>query len=527
MFWADEIVEKLFKFKKPVYLVSDYKTPSGKIHIGALRGVIIHDIISRALKEKGLQAKFCYGFDDFDAMDSLPIDLPISYKKYLGMPLSKIPSPEKPVRRSSKSEGGGLKNYSQFYAHEFKAVFAKLGVMPEILWTSELYKSGKFNQAIKIALENASQIRKIYLEVSGSKKPKDWHPFQVICPKCGKIGTTRVFDFQDDKVKFICEKNLVKWAAGCGYQGKISPYNGNGKLPWKLEWVAKWFVFKTDFEGAGKDLYTKGGARDVSEAIARQVYKIKPPLGLAYEFFLVAGKKMATSKGVGVTSAEIAKNLPPALLRFLMVRTQPQRPIEFDPEGDTIPRLYDLYDEVAESFWSQKNDNLARVFDFSQIEKPKKVFQLRFSKVAFLIQMPNVDIKKEAKREKGGELTEDDLKELKNRAEFAKKWLKTYAPESFKFKIQKQLPKEVRDLKQEQRKFLRKILELIEQQGWTGEDLHSEIHEIRKKLNIDPREAFSSIYLIFTGKDSGPQAGWFLASLDRKFVLKRLKDVVK
>ncbi|GAH08703.1 unnamed protein product, partial [marine sediment metagenome] len=228
-------------------------------------------------------------------------------------------------------------------------------------------------------LKNADKIRKIYLKVSGSKKPQDWYPFQVICPKCGKIGTTRVFDFKNEKVEFICEESLVDWAKGCGYKGKISPYDGNGKLPWKIEWAAKWFVLETDFEGAGKDHYTKGGSRDIAEAVAREIYKIEPPVGVRYEFFLVLGRKMASSKGLGVSASEIAEVLPPELLRFLMVKTPIQRPIDFDPEGETIPRLYDFYDEAAE------DKKLAQVFKYSQIEKPVKAFHMRFSKVAYLL----------------------------------------------------------------------------------------------------------------------------------------------
>ena len=46
-------------------------------------------------------------------------------------------------------------------------------------------------------------------------------------------------------------------------------------------------------------------------------------------------------------------------------------------------------------------------------------------------------------------------------------------------------------------------------------------------MSIDPREAFSAIYLIFIGKDSGPQAGWFLTSLDHDFVIKRFEEAIK
>jgi heme O synthase-like polyprenyltransferase len=44
---------------------------------------------------------------------------------------------------------------------------------------------------------------------------------------------------------------------------------------------------------------------------------------------------------------------------------------------------------------------------------------------------------------------------------------------------------------------------------------------------LSPREAFGAIYRAFLGKDSGPQAGWLLAALDRRFVLGRLTEVAR
>jgi lysyl-tRNA synthetase class 1 len=38
------------------------------------------------------------------------------------------------------------------------------------------------------------------------------------------------------------------------------------------------------------------------------------------------------------------------------------------------------------------------------------------------------------------------------------------------------------------------------------------------------RRSFAAIYLAFIGRDSGPRAGWLLASLDKDFVVKRLLD---
>jgi len=79
-----------------------------------------------------------------------------------------------------------------------------------------------------------------------------------------------------------------------------------------------------------------------------------------------------------------------------------------------------------------------------------------------------------------------------------------------------------------QKEFLAEIKKIIERENKiTGDELHSEIHNLKIQMRIDPREAFSAIYLIFLGKDSGPQAGWFLASLDKDFVIKRISEAIK
>ena len=38
------------------------------------------------------------------------------------------------------------------------------------------------------------------------------------------------------------------------------------------------------------------------------------------------------------------------------------------------------------------------------------------------------------------------------------------------------------------------------------------------------REAFAAVYRAFLDRPNGPRAGWLLASLDRAFVIKRLRE---
>src|SRR5689334_11359127 len=152
MFWADTIANDIKKRKLSLEWVDDMKTPSGRIHVGSLRGVIIHDLIYKCLLDLGVNAKYTYVFDNHDPMDALPVYLSKEkYEKYLGMPLFKVPSPEP-----------GYDSYATFFAEEFKDVFNAIGSTPEIIWASELYASGKMNDVIKLALDNADDIRKIY-----------------------------------------------------------------------------------------------------------------------------------------------------------------------------------------------------------------------------------------------------------------------------------------------------------------------------------------------------------------------------
>lgn len=528
MFWGDKLVEQIKKeceekigSGKPL-VIRDEKTMSGRVHIGSLRGVAIHGIISEILTEQKIPNKYFFEINDFDPMDGLPVYL--DQKKFLpfmGMPLCNIPSPD-----------GKAKNYAEYFAKEFTGVIEEIGFHPEYYRSSEMYKSGKYNEVIRLALENADKIREIYKKISGAEKKENWLPIQMICQKCGKIGTTRPLSFDGEEVEYICEENMVKWAKGCGSKGKNSPFDGNAKLPWKVEWAAKFKVMGIDVEGAGKDHSTKGGSREIADTISREVFNYPPPFNIPYEFFQVGGKKMSSSKGAGSSSREIADLLPPEMVRLLLLGKDYKRVIDFIPDGDTIPVLYDIYDKMAESYFNQDKNDYERIFrliNFSQKDKISKRFLPRFSQIAFVVQMPHMDNFEAVEKMKEEKLTEEDKKEVEYRANYAKKWLETYAPEDYKYELQeKELPEAAKNFSTEQKNALRLVLDYIKsQKELDGQELHTKLHDIKKETDINPKDFFSAIYLSFLGKDSGPKAGWFLSVLDRKFLEKRLEEVSK
>ena len=66
MFWADKLALELKERKLAQEWVDDMKTPSGRIHVGSLRGVVIHDLIHQALTDVGVKSKYTYVIEDQD-----------------------------------------------------------------------------------------------------------------------------------------------------------------------------------------------------------------------------------------------------------------------------------------------------------------------------------------------------------------------------------------------------------------------------------------------------------------------------
>ncbi len=167
--------------------------------------------------------------------------------------------------------------------------------------------------------------------------------------------------------------------------------------------------------------------------------------------------------------------------------------------------------------------DLARDFHYGVVDAvPEDVYLPRFGKVAYLIQMPRADLASEIAREKGAPLTPGDRAELERRAAEARAWLRAYAPDHYRFQVQETLP--AADLTGAQRDFLARLAAVVAEREWRGDELHARIHDLRRESGLEAKEAFGAVYLAFLGKTSGPQAGWFLAAMDREFVVERLRE---
>jgi len=515
MSWLDDILKKLPE--REVQVINDAKSPSGPPHVGSLRGVLIHDAVYKFLKEKGINVKYIYGSDDYDPLDELPREFDgKQFEKYLGQPLSEVPAPE----------GSDASDWAMYIINDFYDLFDELGVEAELYLMRDYYKSGFFNEAIDTVLRNADKIREIYWKVSKSERPENWYPIQVKCEKCGRIGTTEVIDYDGKEVTYVCKEDKVSWAKGCGHTGKISPFDGNAKMPYKVEWAAKWKYFGITIEGAGKDHNTKGGSHDIASAISRQVFGYEPPVNIPYGFFLLGGAKMSSSKGIGALARDMVEFLPPEILRYLMLATQPKREVNFEPNEKYITKLFNDFDKLHNrkmageqlQEWEETIYRLSQVF----YNEPYRV--LDFSLIATLIQLPHVDIFKAAEERFGSPLTELEKKVLNRRIDSARYWIEKIAPEEDLIQIQETLPEAAKDLSDAQKFFMHKLAEFMENNQYNEDTLQSAIFDVARFTPLKPQLAFQAIYKSFLNKQQGPKAGRLLAHLDKNFVINRLRE---
>jgi lysyl-tRNA synthetase class 1 len=518
MLWFADIANAVDKDRP--HVINDSKTPSGRVHVGALRGVILHDAVFRALKARGVPVRYLFGVDDYDPVDEIPAGQGEHFEQYRGQPLCNVPAPA----------GSSAPDMATHFITEFFDIFKELGVEAEHYRMRDFYRSGSMNETIDRILAKADVVRQVYKDVSGSVKSDRWHPFQTICETCGRIGTTEVVAYDGKEVEYHCRPNMVKWAKGCGHHGKVSPFDGKGKLPWKLEWVAKWRRLGVTIEGAGKDHTTKGGARDVSGACLTALFGETPPQNIPYEFFLVGGAKMSSSKGIGSSARAVADFLPPEILRYLILRTQPKSPVNFDLGQEFMVKLFNDFDRLhkrtAEDPKIQPDEKeLYRLCEIDAAQTEGAFFDGSFQLLITFLQMPHVDVAKEMEARKGGPLTEVEKKHLEARINAARYWIERVASEEEKTHLQEALPARASELSATQRGFLHLLAAAAKEGPWKEDALQAKVFDTARRTPIAQAQAFQAIYRVFLDKPQGPPAGALMAVLPQDFVQKRLTEL--
>lgn len=508
MHWADVVAEKLAGVARK-HVLATAITPSGPIHVGNLREVMTTDAVYRALKERSVDARLIYIGDTFDPLRKVYPFLPSEYENYIGMPISEIPCP-----------CGKHESYAHHFLEPFLSSLREVGILPEIHYAHELYEKGVYNEAIKTALDNADKIREIMVSIAKRELPSSWMPFNVKCEKCERLDG-EIISYEYPIASYKCKT--------CKYEGEVDLRKGGaGKLPWRVDWPARWKIFNVTFEAFGKDHAASGGSWDTGKVIVKEVFDHEPPMPLVYEFIHLKGRgAMHGSTGVAVPAEEVLKVIPAEALRFLFMKYEPYRHIEFDT-GYGLLDLMDEYDRYEKAYFEGDTSlkDAKRVYELSQpyeIAKKLPAF-IPYRHLAIVAQIGrNFEEVIEILKRKH-DLEKFDMDRLKERYEKICYWLSNYAPEEIKFEIQRKMP-EIK-LDEKQKEFLLALKEKFENIEWDAEKIHTAIHEIAKEKQMPAKKAFETIYLLMLSKKQGPRAGYFLQSLGKKFVIKRIEEAI-
>ena len=522
--WTERIAEELYKQGKDEYIVGSGTSISGSINIGNSCDVFIANAISKELRKLGANSKTLWIADDYDPLRKVPYPLPESYEKYLGQPYYEIPCPE-----------GCCDNFVEHFQKPFTSTLDQFDIEElEIKSGAQMYKSGAYIEATKIALENADRIREIFNQYREHPLKEDWLPYNAICSECGRLNTTEAYDYDGVNVKYRCQ---------CGHEGEVDYTKAEGKLTWRVEWAARWKILNIVCEPFGKDHAASGGSYDVSKIISEEIFDYPAPFPVPYEWITLDGDAMSKSKGVFFSPDAWLKIAKPETLNYYIFRNKPLKPKDFTPKMGFLD-LMDQYDRMEritygeeEASNEKEKEKLSKIYEVSQLGEmaEEMPFQASYRFLSVAYQIANGDeakvyeiLKKNNQLQSRladvefDELNDTDRTDFIARLGYIKNWLDTYAPKFVKFQVMKKMPR--LELADDQKEFLSQLADVLENETFDNDvAFHDRMYEVLEALEMKPQKAFQAIYKTIIGKKQGPRAASFVLSLDKDFVIKRFR----
>ena len=189
--------------------------PSGLPHIGTFGEVARTTMVVNALNHITDIPKEIITFsDDMDGLRKIPENIPNKniLEKHLHKPLTVIPDPFKKFNSFGEHNNEMLKKFlNEFnFKYNFKS-------------SSNLYKSGAFNEPLKIILKNYQGIMNIILPTLGKERQKTYSPFLPICPDTGVVLEIPIKEIDEKNSKIIFDNNGKELEKSCLLYTSPSP----------------------------------------------------------------------------------------------------------------------------------------------------------------------------------------------------------------------------------------------------------------------------------------------------------------
>ncbi|MCZ6873267.1 MAG: lysine--tRNA ligase [bacterium] len=493
--WADAIASAALSTQTS-HLLSTGITPSGEFHVGHLREVLTAEGVFRALRDQHAEVRMNYIADTMDPLRRVYdfLDSP-TYADEVGKPLCDIPCP---CRQHD--------SYAEHFLEPFLQAMQKLGIQLEVIQAHDLYRQGRLDEQIMLALQHTETIKQILYDETGKAVEADWSPFNPLCAACGRMTETRVeaFDMEAKTVTYTC---------ACGHHDTESVARA-GKLTWRVDWPARWHALGVTAEPFGKDHASRGGSYDTGKRIMRDVFHAEPPYPIPYEWIALQGQgDMSSSKGNLISIFNLTQSVPPEVVRYMIFRVKPTRHIVFDPALPLL-NLVDEYDNLEGRNRNQRAAELAMLEGTAPLGIP-------FKHLVNLLQISQSNAEQIMAILRRNNLPLPDTATLHNRIAYAQHWLDNFCPSDMRLQLQKSLPQRSSDLSLVQRQALGLLADRL-QAEMDGDTIHVLVYEIAAELELPAKEIFQAIYVAFLDQTRGPRIGWFLSSLDFGFVLQRL-----
>lgn len=530
-FWADEAARRVAENAR-LPVVKGGVSPSGVPHIGNFNEVLRGAFVALALERRDDvprdEVRQVFTSDDRDPLRRVPgtvlspegelVELDEDERdelsEYLGKPYVDVPSPF--------GDGSWAEHFASFLRDDAE----RLEVPVEFVSNDELYRDGEFDEPIRAALSNLNVSREViarHQRTAGN----DYVPFMPICADCGRITpTVTAVNVEDETVDYTCDEADLggETVEGCGHSGTAT--FREGKLPWRFEWPAQWWILGVGFEPFGKD--HAEGSWESGVEIAKEVYGIEPPEPLVYEFFLVDGDKMSASAGNVYTVSDVLRYVEPPVLRyFFALDPKKQRDLsladvhhlvnDFDRVEDARYGREQPADATERLFAERVYDDLVTHPDDHEPVRPPYTF-------AAMVGVASSDEARLDALRRSGHLPEDatepQRQDALRRVELARNWALDYDNE-YAFRVLDDAPDTEFD--DATCAAFDELADVVDS-GSSPDEIQNAVFEAAREHNLDVGGFFADGYRLFLGQDSGPKLGPLLAALDRDFVVERLRD---
>ncbi|MDP7590985.1 MAG: lysine--tRNA ligase, partial [Candidatus Poseidoniia archaeon] len=101
-------------------------------------------------------------------------------------------------------------------------------------------------------------------------------------------------------------------------------------------------------------------------------------------------------------------------------------------------------------------------------------------------------------------------------------WLAGPAPDAVRFTLQERPPQ--LELDRGERDALATLAGLLAEAEWQPQPLHDLFYTAQEANGLPAKALFKLVYRTLLGQSRGPRLGFFLATLDRKWVVARLRS---